>query len=571
MDRASRWLADRENFLFAALVVIHLIPLWAFPYTPSQDGPAHIHNAKVILEYDHPDRTVFRDYYVLNKEPVPNWFGHLLLAALMVLMPVLMAEKLFLTLYVIGLPVSVRYTLRAIRPESGFLAFLSFPFIYNYLFHMGNYSFCLGLPMFFLFFGYWFKHQEQFVWKKTAVLALLSLLLYFCHIVALGMGYVAVALLTIWLTIIQLTRQARQRRFDGRAVWRAFQARTVRPLCAVVPTLILIAVFLIPRHSKVMTPEDNWWLVNGLFSMYSIVSHNADLRWLAGAFMLVFVAISFRLLIAKTVHRDLNQWDGLLLVAAAFVVIYFAAPETHLVSPNGMSGGGYIARRLNLFPYLAMILWFAAQSYGEIVKRGVRIAASSIACVFLAFHTMSYSEINEYLEEYLSGMNLVEPNTTLLPLTFSPNGLGGDGRPLSDKVGVFLHASGHIAAQRHIVHLDNYEADMGYFPTLFRDELNPYRHISIDDMLEGTPPRVDFLTYPARTGGEVDYVLVWQVREEQRELEDTRSIFEQLDKGYEAIFSSPRGFMQLYRRKTFAGPVGNFQKSMRTREAGPAS
>jgi hypothetical protein len=169
-----------------------------------------------------------------------------------------------------------------------------------------------------------------------------------------------------------------------------------------------------------------------------------------------------------------------------------------------------------------------------------------------------YAELNEYLKEFLSGSHLIESNTTLLPFVFSPQGHTPDGRLLSSRVLPFRHASGYIAAQRHIVDLQNYEAREIYFPVMYRSRLNPYRHL-VD--LPFQTPQPDFLSYPLRTGGQVDYVLIWHTSEGRGDLPDTKlateffqrfkqSIFRQLDEGYELIYTSPqRRFMQLYRRK----------------------
>jgi hypothetical protein len=117
-----------------------------------------------------------------------------------------------------------------------------------------------------------------------------------------------------------------------------------------------------------------------------------------------------------------------------------------------------------------------------------------------------------------------------------------------------LHfASGYIAAQRHIVNFDNYEANTSFFPVMFRPALNPFEHIM--DFLRRPLMWTwkgggDFLTYPQRTGGQVDYVLVWGLLDEQRPHELTRRLFRQLEQGYELLYTSPqRGLMQLYRRK----------------------
>jgi hypothetical protein len=129
---------------------------------------------------------------------------------------------------------------------------------------------------------------------------------------------------------------------------------------------------------------------------------------------------------------------------------------------------------------------------------------------------------------------------------------------LSSRIG--LAGSGYIAAQRHIVDLQNYEARETVFPVRYRSHLNPYVYIYDGFALADRPP--DFLSYPQRTGGHVDYVLIWRtgkefgddsVREPYNPLhQHEQFIFRQLEESYELIYTSPqRGFMQLYRRKNW--------------------
>src|SRR5215475_3455969 len=84
-------LSNGAHLFFLALIIIHLIPIWTFKYFPSTDGPAHLDNANIIREYH--DRPIFREYYIFNKNLVPTWFGHLVMAGLLSLMPALVAEK----------------------------------------------------------------------------------------------------------------------------------------------------------------------------------------------------------------------------------------------------------------------------------------------------------------------------------------------------------------------------------------------------------------------------------------------------------------------------------------------
>jgi hypothetical protein len=563
LERLHAGLSDRENLLVTALIIIHLIPIWTFKYFPSQDGPAHINNAKIIHEYHH--RTVFREYYILNKDPVPNWFGHLVMAGLMYFMPALVAEKVLLSGYVILLPISIRYVLRTIRPDTGFLTILAFPFIYNFLFHMGFYNFSYSLAMFFFAVGYWLKHRERFTLRETIILTTLSLVLYFCHIVSLVTAYVAIGLLAAWLMFFDLGQQIRQQPFSLRVLWTALWTRVLVPLCALLPALVLVATFLLQKGTAraPAPPAADLWeslyhfaagvyhRVSRLYHLASLISYDEREGWFSTAFVWLFIVVMGYLLALKVARHQASRWDGLLLVVAGYIVIYCTAPET-------MSGGGFISHRMNLYPFLALILWFGAQSYHRIVKWGMAVVATGIALALLGLHVQKYAELNDYLGEYLSGTHLIEPNTTLLPLIFSPRGNRPDGQPLSSRVEPFINASGHIAAQRGVVDLANYEAMSSVFPVMFRPHLDPFVHILYgwyDAQFQ--PPQLDFQSYPQRTGGHVGYVLVWRTREESQDHPVTRfyrqleqSIYRQLAADYELIYTSPqRGFLQLYGRK----------------------
>jgi hypothetical protein len=545
--RICVWLDNRENLLLLALILAHLIPLWVFKYFPSQDGPAHIENANIILDYFRPDGAIFREYYIFNKNLEPTWPGHLVLASLMYIMPIFIAEKIFLSGYVILLPLSIRSALSAVRSGSGFLTLLVFPFVYNYLLHMGFYSFSYSLPVFFFSMGYWMRYSEQLTLGKTIKLAFLSLLLYFGHIVSLVMAYVGIAILTLWFILFDLIQDNCMRQFNFQMLWKPFRRRVLPLVLAFFPTIILVVIFLL--HQGLESPEIGMrrsfhWLFRDLTQIESLVSFQKEESLYSIGLAVLFAAVFLYLVATKIRRSRSDRWDGLLAVVVGYVLIY-------LFAPNAMSGGLFITDRLNLYPFFALLLWFGIHSYLRSVKGGIILVALVITLASLGLHARKYSELNDYLGEYLSGMHLIKPNTTLLPLVFDSRGHAPDGTVLSLKVRPFLHTSGHIAAQRHVVEFTNYEAGaFNYFPTIYRSNLNPYVHIGIEGKLGLEPPRVDFLTYARRTGGQVDYVLVWGIQERQRNHEATKSIYQQIEKGYDLIYTSPRtGLMNLYKRK----------------------
>jgi hypothetical protein len=87
-----------------------------------------------------------------------------------------------------------------------------------------------------------------------------------------------------------------------------------------------------------------------------------------------------------------------------------------------------------------------------------------LAVLLLGIHIRAYAELNDYLGEYLLGMPLMAPNTTLLPLPFSHQGHTPDGRVLAWHINPFLHAGRYPTAHRGLVDLLNYSANSDWFP-----------------------------------------------------------------------------------------------------------
>ena len=130
--RSESW-----RIVLFGLVALHLLPIWIFPFFPTQDGVSHVYNAHVLREYWNPAYD-FQTFYDINWNLFPNWLSHFVLAALMLVIPPLLAEKLFLSAYVILFPLAISYFLRSLHPDQKptIPLWISFFFIYKYLFLM---------------------------------------------------------------------------------------------------------------------------------------------------------------------------------------------------------------------------------------------------------------------------------------------------------------------------------------------------------------------------------------------------------------------------------------------------
>ena len=263
--------------------------------------------------------------------------------------------------------------------------------------------------------------------------------------------------------------------------------------------------------------------------------------------MALLAALTVYVLLARASLRRCTVWDGFLLLGAINVGVY-------LVAPSEVSDVSYIQDRLSLFPFFAIVLWLAAHAYSARARYWARIGALVLAVSILGLHAEKYRASNEYLNEYVSANDMIEPNSTLLPIFFSQVGNPSNGRPLSMRSALLLNSAGYIAAERGVVDLGNYEAGQTmYFPIVFRTGLNPAVHLDYQPLdadsadLQGVPQGIS--SYPDRTGGRIDYVLLWGLRDDQRSKAALQSLLTQLRNGYTRIYwSKPRGLAELYRR-----------------------
>ncbi|MES1241353.1 MAG: hypothetical protein ABUT39_07025 [Acidobacteriota bacterium] len=522
-------LPDRELWLFAALIALHLLPIWMLPVAPTQDGPAHLSMAHALRQIDKPEGVHLREYFQHNREAIPNWFVFFLLADALRPFSLPVAEKILLSAYVILLPLAARYALRAVRPGSGFLAFLIFPFTYNYLLNMGFYNFCFSLAAFLFAVGFWLKHRGRLGPNRTAGLALLVLWTYFCHPVTLGVLVGTLLALAWWRSFVGYRRGRRGAGLRSMAV-------LLPPIAACAPAVFLLLSFLRSRMAGPVSDMTLWAKTRQLVSLYSLVSIDSRMLYLALTLSLFLTLLAATALARRGRRKQFLPGDGLLLAAMLLVGVYFLAP-------NEMGQGGFVTHRLNLFPFLVLILWLGTFSYAAPIKAVLRSAASALAFGFLAATLALWAGLGAYLGEVLTAAPRLEPGRTLVTLSFSNAGVDEIGETLSFRTWPFVHAGSLLAARRPVVDLSLYEAHEDYFPLIYRPDRDPFTHLAREPIdLEAEPPRVDLSALP------VDYVLLVWPKAVPPENPAARSIRRQLAERYERVHVSPQGIAELYRR-----------------------
>ena len=429
----------KESLLIGALIIAYLLPIWLFTYFPTQDGVSHVYNSQILTEYNNPEYP-FRDYYEINWYPFPNWLSHFSLAVLMFIFPSLIAEKIFLSLYVILFPLAIAYFLNAVQRGRQALVVLSFTFVYNYLFLMGFYNFAVSVPLFFLALGYWWKHKDAMNRNRIILLNLLIVITYFAHLISYAFILFSIGL----LALLHFKRDFKRILMTG---------------CYLLPAAGLLLVYL-PTSDLLAgePPEFGLERVGELFAnligMHVLVSYTEPPSWISVAVsaFVIFLAGATLWQNRKGTTAEHAGQKAFLCLTGVLLGLYF-------ILPNSIGPGGWVNDRLAILATLAIFAWFRGFENHQ-WKRAWTTVVTLLALVNLIYVGVLFKNLNAEIREFNAFVQRVEKNSVILPLHFDPSGS-------SERVGIFVNAANYYCLDNGCINLGNYEIQFDYFPIRF--------------------------------------------------------------------------------------------------------
>jgi hypothetical protein len=474
-----------EAVIFWAIVLAYLLPVWLFRYVPTQDGPSHVFNALVIKNYDD-----YADVFAIRPEPLPNWTSHLLLAGLMFLLPPLIAEKVLVSLYIVGFAAAVRSFLGTFGERCRPLSWAALLFVYHRCFWLGFYNYCLGLVLFWTILAYGLRRRNTLHVPQAVVLMFLLTAAYFTHLVSFFLSWAGVFLATFRRTlgpilVLLAGLPAACLTFDYFERTGFFQDSAPARLVSQLP----------PNLRKEIVGLDR-----DLFECHAGGRLPFSLLLLPG----------YALLLACTVAEwePIPAWRWLmpLVLSLLLLAAYGLVPDS--LHPHG----SIIKARLAPLPPL---VWLACLR--EPARLGVRIFSRTAVLALLGANlllvTAYFATGNQALAEYTAGLDAIGRGGRLFVVQPDPHPV-----PLADPL---FHASNYYCLGTGIINLNNYETDAPHFPVRFRPGFRRGRG--------------SWASYPNQDAVEV--VLCWQT---------SPDVVVQGPAGWDEIFS--RGPLRIYRR-----------------------
>jgi hypothetical protein len=199
----------RGLIALALSLVPALAAIVAVPEFTTQDGPAHLYNARILNASLRPG-SPFADTFEVAWQPLPNWAGHLGTMAMVALLPPDVAARGMTVLTLVLFAASVAWLRWSVAGAKGLAtaSMLAVLLALNVTWLLGFTSFLLGAALMPATLAVWWGGREWFGLARTLGLAALLVLGYFCHPISLGLTVVGLALLAMMTPGMERGRRA---------------------------------------------------------------------------------------------------------------------------------------------------------------------------------------------------------------------------------------------------------------------------------------------------------------------------------------------------------------------------
>jgi len=589
-----------NSFLFLGILLC-ILQVWLPSYYLTGDGPCHLYNAQILHDmWCHQHNAFYSVYYTLVYQPNPNWLSSITMALLLFLVHGILAEKIFLTIYILFFTSGFYLLLKKITNDP-FWPLVLLLFVFPHTLAKGFYNFSFSIAFYFWMVWAWLRFLD----KKNLANALLSFvftaLLFFTHLLAFIFGaFTCAALVASYAIAIG----GGIKHFFSRFLLTA----SLWLFALLLPFVILMKWFtgkeggmriqLKPHFYRLIELAEFKYLIN--------ITHTED-------FFAVFTGLILLLLFGMCFLRfrknfSIHKYDGFILSLAFALFVYLLFPESFMGRlilinmrvqpfiyilvgcciayrfPSGIISKNeflkiislyfipsvaIIAYLLHIYPgtidassaegrhililgmaIIAVLLFISCSfffrlSFEKIRNAGLLLLAASFICLSV-IRLSCMLRVSKATTDLLSASSYIQPGKVILPLDFSPEGINTSGEKIADRNFLFIHAADYIGTQNPEIILDNYEANMGYFPVNWQKNINPYNLLSKQQGIEAIPPYAQISDYKKTTGVTVDYILMWCYNPSFLKDAYFQQLYSEIQSGYHIIYTSPSGRSILY-------------------------
>lgn len=522
----QRFLYRVEEIIFYSVLLINIAFLFATRFYPSMDGPAHLYNAN-LLKHIFLNNQFIESYYQISSIPVPNWSSHFILSFFGLLFPGWLAEKFFLILYVSGMAISFRLLIKALKPENLAMSVFIFPFIYSFLFHLGFYNYTLSFIFFFLTLAFWNNNYKANQFSLHLITGVLLLATYFSNILTFGFLGITLGCAIIYNELKSDTKDIKQ------LTIRWAKRLGLLAVCAL-PSLLLLFVFF-QKTTFAQSAQGNniTELIKWINDVRPLIvyGYQGEVVYTEQIFHVILLVIFISLVLTnnKVKIKDnlSNLKQAILWVPACLtLILYFVLPND--------SSAGMMSDRLGLLLFIYLIIIAALRNLPVKIMSLFYVVIILLHFSLLIKHSITLRSLDKDAIMISESAKYIEENTVILPVSLSDNWL----QP---------HFSNYLGADKPLVILENYEANVGWFPVRW----NP----DSPSVLLGEKQEINGLTWHqnmnSSTQRPIDYIFFYGnlTKREDSRWQELNAI---IDLGFTLEYESENKYIQLFKRNAEA-------------------
>lgn len=508
------------------LLVWQVVLPWTVSRFVTTDGPAHLYGATVARDLAfHHQSSVYKTVYTIQRRALPNWTTTVALGAIGAVTGTEHAEKFFVSFLVALSFFGLCYFNRTLGPDASPWTPLMVVVPQTWFLFAGFYNFCLGMVLLPWLIAFHIGSLPTPEWKKkTGILAIGLIAIFFTHLIVAALAMAAVAFISMWQWI-----------WDSKRRW-----QQLAPLLSLVPAALLILLYV---HGAPPAAH--------LFEFAKDLRQFPGILFLTGqgpagtqSFLRIFLMIYIAAGIVLMKGPEWRSSRGAVVFAIAFSFLCY------LLIPDNGFGGSIVKIRFVWAVFVFGVSLAASVSRLRMLNVPIALLVSFfIAQNLIATRTESV-KLSRAVESYLSATSAIPKRASIVRLNYAAPAAAGvygyDGGARFP----FFHLDSFAAARNNDIDLTDYEAPTGLFPLAFRNGTSyaRYQLWGFEGPGPGDEKTLDWVrtTFPIP----VDYVIVFgQEGSPDAVKQGMPQMLAYLDSGMQLVSTSTDHLLRIYRRR----------------------
>jgi len=440
------FVSSLEPLFFCLFLVAGLINVWSSEFFLSLDGPAHLHNARLLSQID--SSPFLQNFYVRSSFYLPNYFTNVVLSGLMKVFNAITSEKILISFIITFIPLSFRAMVNTIQPEKTAYTALIFLLPFSKLLHVGFYNFMAAFVFFNIAVILFYRLLRSGPSTGLFVLTTANgLLLYYSHALVFALAGVTILFLLVFENVK-----------TPKLIFGFMLSLFLMYIIPIVMYVFFVSTFSIPDYNYDIPSHEK---VEGLIMFQDGVTFQKH-KELENTALVPLLLIFFAGIIVSARERQ-KTWSEFFKVSDLFILFSLGMIYLIFHSKDGQFGGMFV-HRISYMAYYFAIVWVLCNLNISWFNYLLSLGFVLVIYISLSIERHKYSaQFDKYIRGVISTEHYIQDNSLVNSII------------LTD-VWHLNHLSGYLGLNKNLVLNDNYEAILDWFPLRFKkDVIYPYQ------------------------------------------------------------------------------------------------